>query len=368
MERQPRARAQARALTTRRYAAHVVPGLESIAAREIRKSLAGARVTRTLARFDDRASVLLVSHAGPPRDLLRLGTTEDVFAVAAVAEELPPGRAALRAVRASIMRSPDFEPAANTASSLRHGRHATFRVIARLAKRRDLRRTDLRSAVEDAVSLRQRRWRLVEDDARLELWVHVVDATLVAAFRLSDATMRHRGPRPVERPAALKPTIARAMVLAAGPSDDEVVCDPMCGSGTIVVERALAAPTRRLLAGDVDADAVASAAANARDHHRSIAVMQWDARRLPLRDGTVDRIITNLPFGERVGRRSEIPALYRAVVDESARVVRPGGTMTLLSADPGLLVRAGEHAGLRRVDQHNVVVRGRDAVILILAR
>jgi putative N6-adenine-specific DNA methylase len=57
-------------------------------------------------------------------------------------------------------------------------------------------------------------------------------------LRLSDKTMRHRAYKVEHQPASLRPTMAAAMVRLAGAAPGDVVLDPMCGSGTILMEAA----------------------------------------------------------------------------------------------------------------------------------
>lgn len=45
-------------------------------------------------------------------------------------------------------------------------------------------------------------------------------------------------------------------------------------------------------------------------------VVQWDVTSLPLRDACVDAVVTDLPFGKRVGSRLENRELYPAALRE----------------------------------------------------
>jgi len=92
-----------------------------------------------------------------------------------------------------------------------------------------------------------RGWRPSVDkqDADVPLWLHVHrgDASVYRVLSGS-GSLHRRGYREGERvhKAAMKETLAAAMLLHAGydPQTD-VLCDPMCGSGTIAIEAALIA-------------------------------------------------------------------------------------------------------------------------------
>ncbi|HEX6509260.1 MAG TPA: methyltransferase domain-containing protein, partial [Chloroflexota bacterium] len=311
------------------YIAHVVPGIEEIAEEEIVSKLHVARPFRVLRRFDERTSLLIFRYAGSPRELLQLGTIEDVFALATESDSVPTGRAGLSAIRSAVAREPGFDAAADLALATRPRRRGkvSFRVIARKAGQHAFRRVDLQRAVELGVADRLPAWRLVEDDAQVELWVNLVDSRLIVGIRLSDNTMRQRLYRQTSLPAALKPTIAHAMALASDPRDDDVVLDPMCGTGTILIERARAGRYGLLLGGDADARAVEAARENIGPRYKPVEIRQWDARSLPLDDRSVSAIITNMPFGKQIGTPEENQALYPQLLTEWTRVLQNGGRM-----------------------------------------
>jgi 23S rRNA G2445 N2-methylase RlmL len=145
----------------------------------------------------------------------------------------------------------------------------------------------------------------------------------------------------------------------------DLLVDPCCGCGTVgemAAQEELSSceeeesgkkGTKRVfvLSGDSDSHAVACAAGNvkravsvaaataaaaaARGGERGgclaaknsvvlIDVVQWDATRLPLRKGVVDRLVTDLPFGKKCGSRQNNHTLYPRFFKECARVLRTG--------------------------------------------
>ena len=79
---------------------------------------------------------------------------------------------------------------------------------------------------------------LVNEDAQLEFWASLIEDELIVGVRLSDNEMRHRDYLPASVPASLKPTVAYAMITLTEPAADDVFLEPMCGAGTILIERA----------------------------------------------------------------------------------------------------------------------------------
>jgi tRNA (guanine6-N2)-methyltransferase len=350
------------------YIAHVVPGLEAIAEGEIVAALEAERPFRILREFDERTSLLIFCYGGSPEALFTLGTVEDVFALAVESENVQSSRAGLAGVRAAVGRGTSFGAGVDRAFPVRPRRRGktTFRVIARKSGEHAFRRVDLQRAVELGVLDRLPAWRLVEDDAQIEVWVSLVGPQLVVGIRLSDRSMRQRKYRNTSLPAALKPTVAHAMALLSEPRDDDVVLDPMCGSGTVLIERARAARYRLLLGGDIEESAVMAARDNIGPRYKPIEIRLWDARNLPLEDDSVSAIITNMPFGKQIGTPEENRSLYPALLTEWVRVLADGGRMVLLTGDNALLLRAVQRQSvLTLVRQMPVVVRGYRATLAL---
>ena len=66
-------------------------------------------------------------------------------------------------------------------------------------------------------------------------------------------------------------------------------------------------------------------------------VREWDAGSLPLDEGSVDRVVCNLPFGKKVGEPREMRSLYERFVSEVDRVLKSGGAAVLLTSERKIL-------------------------------
>ncbi len=55
-------------------------------------------------------------------------------------------------------------------------------------------------------------------------------------------------------------------------------------------------------------------------------MFQWDATRIPLRDSSVDVILSDLPFGRRCGNHGINNQLYPRLLVEFYRVIRKGSS------------------------------------------
>jgi HEAT repeat protein/predicted RNA methylase len=143
-------------------------------------------------------------------------------------------------------------------------------------------------------------------------------------------------PKRRTRTTSLDWRVARAMVLCSQPTANDIVVDPTCGSGTLLLDRATFGSYCMLKGGDVDAEAVQIAQNNLADF-RYTYIQQWDATTLPLTEQSVTVVLANLPFGRRVGNHEENISLYPAFIKELVRILKHGGRAVLLTQEVKLL-------------------------------
>jgi len=143
----------------------------------------------------------------------------------------------------------------------------------------------------------------------------------------------------------------------------------MCGAGTIPIERHDAMPGGLILAADKYELPLSQARANLAAFGAPGALMRSDAITMPLAAGCVDKIVSNLPWGRRIGSHKIDQWLYPRFLSEASRVLRPGGMMVLLTLERrlilGLLERRGEFELLSRL---MVDVSGMHPSIYVLRR
>jgi 23S rRNA G2445 N2-methylase RlmL len=318
------------------YIAHTQPGFEAIASDEIARRIARAReITRR--GVPDRAG-MTIFFAPAAQKLGALRTVEDLFGLAGYRAGLAAEIQTLEKIRAAAREAPLVEAALQArvkiSAGARAGRRLKFRVIARMAGEHEFRRVDFQRVVERGIVERiDHTWRLEEEDAEVEFWATMIDSEFFLTVRLSDDRMRHREYKAAHRPASLRAASAAAMAWLSEPRDDDVVLDPFCGAGTILIERAHLGKYAMLLGSDRDQGALAAARTNVGARYKPIQLENWDAAALPIDDASVSKIVTNLPWGIRYGSHGENRKLYPEWFREFARVLKSGGTMVLLTAE-----------------------------------
>ena len=136
---------------------------------------------------------------------------------------------------------------------------------------------------------------------------------------------------------SLEPSLAYLMCFLSGISNDDVFLDPMCGSGTIVIERVFAGYYKRIIGSDIDRKAIESAKNNLDLARKKVEIYQWDATDLPLKKDSVTKVVVNMPYGRRVGSHQSNLKLYPLFLKKLDKIVSKGGKIVILTQEKKLL-------------------------------
>ncbi len=357
-------------LTTPPCYAMVHPGLEEIAGEEITRELGGEVKKSGLGIVVFRVREI-------DRSILELRTTEDVFLLAWGTDELSYRAEDLERIRRWTDKDPDWPRLLQIHHAVRPKPKGkpTYHLVGQMEGVHGYRRVDALKAMARGLSGKfPASWKEADENAAIEFWLTINAATAVCGLRLSDRTMRHRTYKVEHFRASLRPTMAAAMAWLGDLKPKQVVVDPMCGAGTILAEALAATRGKRLpdgtgwdltlIGGDVEPAHVRAAEANLR-RLGPVRFSTWDARQVPLETGSVDRILSNPPFGKQLSTPAQIGPLYREMIKEYDRLLRKGGKAVLLVADAGALKDAVNRVSWRQQRQVAVRVLGQRATIFV---
>jgi putative N6-adenine-specific DNA methylase len=196
------------------------------------------------------------------------------------------------------------------------------------------------------------------DEPKVVVVAHLRHGRCMLSFDTSGKSLHKRGYREQGHPAPLKETLSAAILIMAGYDGSQAFMDPMCGSGTIAIEAAmiavhkapqihrkkgefhfewlkdfnrdlwrvtqdrvraekLDAPLAPVVASDISAAYVAMAKKSALDA-RVEKYMTFSTGRFQdaAPAATTGILVTNLPYGERIGSsEGDIAQLYEEVGD-----------------------------------------------------
>lgn len=209
----------------------------------------------------------------------------------------------------------------------------------------------------------------------LSLFLRLEGEVCTVSVDTSGDALHRRGYRQEVSRAPLRETLAAGILMLAGYDGAEPLYDPMCGSGTFLIEgawmsarrapglertfafersaafdagewaarregaraEALGSPRGVQRGWDVNAGALGTARRNARRAGVTLALERKDiAAHAALPPGLV---VVNPPYGKRVGEAEDLPELYRAL-GEALRGPFAGSRMALLMPQDRALLKA----------------------------
>ena len=214
-------------------------------------------------------------------------------------------------------------------------------------------------------------------DAEIVLKVRIDDNTVTLSVDTSGESLHKRGHKAAVGKAPMRETLAALFLDAAGYTGDEPVVDPMCGSGTFIIEAAEIAAglapgrsrgfafeklasfdamrwqqmrdavktralTPRFFGSDRDAGAIRMSAENAAragvGHATVFACHGAGEVRPP--DGPPGLVIVNPPYGARIGNKKLLFPLY-ATFGQTMQAHFRGWRVALVTSEPGLAKATG---------------------------
>lgn len=230
-------------------------------------------------------------------------------------------------------------------------------------------------------------------DADIVLKARIEQNICTISIDTSGELLHKRGHKEAVNRAPLRETMASLFLLQCGYTGNEPVLDPMCGSGTFVIEAAEIAarlnpgrtrhfafehlvsfnseaweqmravkssrtPNAHFYGSDRDAGAITMSRANAEraDVGTCTTFTQQTISELTPPAGPAGLVITNPPYGTRLGDKTQLAALYRAF-GQTMRDRFSGWRVGMVTSEPTLAYATGlpflphtapvPHGGLR---------------------
>ncbi len=164
----------------------------------------------------------------------------------------------------------------------------------------------------------------------------------------------------------LRPEIAYLMCCFAELPSQAAVADPFCGFGSIPIRLQKNFNCSKIYASDIDKDKIELVQKKFTAGDEPVEVRQTDAFELEhIPDNSLDAIVTDPPWGlwENI---PDIEAFYNKMFESFCRILKPAGTMTILSARTAELEAAAKNQGLAIKKSLHTLVNGKKASLYFI--
>lgn len=158
-------------------------------------------------------------------------------------------------------------------------------------------------------------------------------------IRLTPLPLSARSWRVENMPGALNATIAAGMILLMDPKTEDRFLNVMCGSGTLIAERAAICPAKVIIGVDVSREALVKARRNL-SRVKPLSLVQHDAKQLSLEDASVNALCADLPWGRLVGEKHDLERCYVDSLSEMTRVCSAEGKLAIVTQENALFEKA----------------------------
>ncbi len=238
----------------------------------------------------------------------------------------------------------------------------------------DVARVAGQAIIDAYMESRQKRLKVNLDEPDVIIRVDVIhDEVFVGVDTTGDNALHKRWYRVYHHPASLNASIAASLIRLAGWNENKVLLDPMAGGGTILIEAALmgrniATGKNRDFAyfkifGEILSEEhekeifmdlygiekyrkhVVGATRNARAAGvaDTIKFLQGDATKL---EGIeANTVVTNPPYGLRIGSKRIIEELYSGFLDSLQNVLSDDATVVIITSNDKILRKYAEVLG-----------------------
>jgi tRNA (guanine6-N2)-methyltransferase len=160
-----------------------------------------------------------------------------------------------------------------------------------------------------------------------------------ALLRITPRPLATRSWRVCDMRGAVNATIAACMIEMTFPDTEDHFLNFMCGSATLLIERANRLPVRSIVGVEHDPQVLKCAKQNITAALTPVPIdlVESDARSMDFPDDHFTALVADLPWGQEFGAHEYNAELYPSVLQEAARVATSGARLVLLSHEVRLM-------------------------------
>lgn len=141
--------------------------------------------------------------------------------------------------------------------------------------------------------------------------------------------------------ASINPALAFAFCKLANITENDVVYDPFCGAGTIAVTAVKYFSQKKVLASDLSGTSIDYTLDNFKSagiKQKKYSVFRSNISQVKMQNESIDKVITNLPFGIRVGSHESNLKIYKTLAAKAKSFLKTGGVCVLFTQEKTLVL------------------------------
>lgn len=164
----------------------------------------------------------------------------------------------------------------------------------------------------------------------------------------------------------LRPEFAFLLCCCAALDQNETVCDPFCGYGSIPKQVTKWDNINKIYVSDIDRSKISRLKNSDIIKDKRIHLRTSDALKLThIKTNEVDTVITDPPWGKYEDVQ-DISLFYDSMLEELIRIVKKGGKIVLLTSQKEEFIKCCEKKMIIIDTQINTLVNGKKAAVFIL--
>lgn len=140
--------------------------------------------------------------------------------------------------------------------------------------------------------------------------------------------------------AGINSSLAYILCMIAQLNKEDILLDPFCGSSVIPITALKNFKIKRVICSDISGKAIHASKENfetAEIEENKYKLFKSDINDIKLSKRNVDKIVSNLPFGIRVGEHNNNIEIYKSLELLAKKLLRKKGLLVLLTQEKKLL-------------------------------
>jgi 23S rRNA G2445 N2-methylase RlmL len=302
-----------------RFAILFAKGLEEFCASYLQKNF-------SIANIETHEGMLFFDYNEDLKKLLEIRIAEDILLFVKKFAGINRYRVSLRNLRHQAAKA-NFKKALEECMKLRKiGKQPSFSIDVDYEGRRDYNAKEALESVKEGIELHYS-WDYQEKDANIHIPVIITPLLSFCGVSLAPRPLRELNSIKT-MPGSLKNSLAYSMLVLSELKENEILLDPMCGTGIIPLEAKLF--LAKSIGGDIDKEKISIAIENCKQRKVDCGFKVWDAKNTLLPDNFADKVVSNLPFGKQI-KVENTKTFFSGFIDEMIRVSKKNAKFVFLT-------------------------------------